>query len=156
MNEKIKKAMDFCVEKHEGQTRRYTKEPYATHPTTVATILKTLKNINESVSDDLIVAGLLHDILEDTKTTEEEIKKEFGENVLNLVKEVTHSGNIKSRDGLVLKLADMIANLYNIPIGVEDDDGLNEYLQNRIIEMNNMQKRLKDEKSLKDLVNYME
>lgn len=155
-NERIEKAKDFCIKKHIRQKRKYTKQKYAMHPITVAKVLETLRNINNfAVSNDLIVAGFLHDTLEDTDTTEEEIKKEFGENVLDLVKQVTGEGNIRTKDGYVLKLADMISNAYDIPEGVEDDDGLNEYLQKRIFLMNIFLKDAKkDDKSLKELVSF--
>ena len=61
--ERIKKALDFATIAHEGQ-KRFSGEPYITHPFEVAKILAEM-----NVSTDMIIAGLLHDTLEDTATT---------------------------------------------------------------------------------------
>ncbi len=89
--QKIIKALDFAKNAHTGQTR-FSGEPYVTHPFEVAKILAELK-----VSTDMIIAGLIHDTLEDTSTTAEDIKEHFGENVLFLVEGVTKLGKIKYR-----------------------------------------------------------
>ncbi len=79
----IEKAYNFAKEKHQGQFRK-SGEPYFSHPAEVAYILAELK-----MDVPTIVAGLLHDTLEDTATTEEEIEREFGREVLFIVKGVT-------------------------------------------------------------------
>ncbi|WP_456420277.1 RelA/SpoT family protein [Thermovibrio sp.] len=79
----IEKAYEFAKKKHEGQFRK-SGEPYFSHPAEVAYILAELK-----MDVPTIVAGLLHDTLEDTDTTEEEIEREFGREVLFIVKGVT-------------------------------------------------------------------
>ncbi len=71
--------------------------------------------------DEMVAASYLHDTLEDTDTTYEELKREFGERVANLVHEVTHEGQkdnygyyfprLKSKDAIIIKLADRINNL---------------------------------------------
>ncbi|MEO2065317.1 MAG: bifunctional (p)ppGpp synthetase/guanosine-3',5'-bis(diphosphate) 3'-pyrophosphohydrolase, partial [Desulfurobacteriaceae bacterium] len=73
----------FAKKKHEGQFRK-SGEPFFSHPAEVAYILAELK-----MDVPTIVAGLLHDTLEDTDTTEEEIEREFGREVLFIVKGVT-------------------------------------------------------------------
>lgn len=80
---KIKEAYELAFKKHNGQFRR-SGEPYISHPLNVAYILSEL-----TVGPDTIMAGLLHDVLEDTDTTYDEIKNEFGEDVANLVDGVT-------------------------------------------------------------------
>ena len=71
----IKKAYEFARVKHEGQ-RRLSGEPYFNH------LFETAKNIAELGMDTTtIVAGFLHDILEDTETPPEMIEKEFGKEV---------------------------------------------------------------------------
>lgn len=79
----IEKAAIFGAQKHDGQLRK-SGEPYIIHPIETAKILMTWHM-------DLyaVVTGILHDVLEDTHTTEEEIEKEFGVEVANLVKYVT-------------------------------------------------------------------
>ena len=87
--QKINEALEFCKKAHEGQTR-FSGEPYATHPFEVAKILAEFK-----VSPDMIIAGLIHDTLEDTPVTAAEIREKFGDNVLFLVEGVTKLGKIK-------------------------------------------------------------
>ncbi len=79
----VEKAYDFSERAHEGQIRR-SGEPYISHPLSVAGILADLRLDLESV-----VTGLLHDTVEDTVVTVEQIKKEFGETVSMLVDGVT-------------------------------------------------------------------
>lgn len=80
MEEDIWKALSFASEKHQGMVRKGNKAPYIVHPLEVMTILMT-----EKYPTSVLVAGLLHDTLEDTDTTEDEIREHFGEEVLRLV-----------------------------------------------------------------------
>lgn len=82
----IKKAFLFAREKHKDQ-RRVSDEPYIIHPVEVAKILIGLK-----VDTHTVMAAFLHDVLEDTETTPEELQKEFGDDVLSLVQGVTKLG----------------------------------------------------------------
>ena len=84
----IKKAGDFAIKAHEGQNR-VSGEPFVMHPFSVAIILTELE-----MDDEAIVAGLLHDTVEDTDCTLEDIKENFGENVALLVDGVTKLGKI--------------------------------------------------------------
>ncbi len=79
----IEKAYKAASRAHEGQARR-SGEPYIIHPLCVAIILADLE-----LDKETIVAGLLHDVVEDTVMTDEEIAKEFGEEVALLVDGVT-------------------------------------------------------------------
>lgn len=81
--ELIGKAYDFAKKAHEGQ-KRYSGEEFFAHLTDVANILVQWRQDSQTVA-----AGLLHDILEDTKTSAEELKKNFGSDITNLVKSVT-------------------------------------------------------------------
>ena len=87
--ELIKKAYDFAEHAHQGQ-KRLSGELYFTH---VFETAKTLARLGMDIQT--IMAGLLHDVLEDTKITEEEMKKEFGENIVFLVNGVTKLGTLK-------------------------------------------------------------
>ncbi len=87
--ELIKKAYEFAESAHQGQ-KRLSGELYFTH---VFETAKTLAKLG--MDTQTIIAGLLHDVLEDTKITEEEVKKEFGENVVFLVNGVTKLGTLK-------------------------------------------------------------
>ena len=85
----IKKAFDLCKEKH-GNQLRHSGEPYFVHPYEVACILADME-----LDAEAIVAGLLHDVIEDTEVGFEEIKAEFGENIALLVEGVTKLDKIK-------------------------------------------------------------
>lgn len=84
----IRRAYDYSAKAHEGQTRQ-TGEPYVQHPLAVAGVLIFLK-----LDVPAIVAGLLHDTLEDTVATRAELEKEFGSEVARLVEGVTKIGQI--------------------------------------------------------------
>lgn len=80
---KIKKAIEVATKAHEGQLRK-TGEPYIVHPLAVQKILE-----EWGMDEDTIIAGILHDTVEDTSLTLEDIKSEFGESVAFLVDGVT-------------------------------------------------------------------
>ena len=79
----IEKAYKVASDAHTGQLRK-SGEPYIIHPLSVAIILAELE-----LDKETIVAGILHDIIEDTNISEAEVAKEFGEEVLLLVDGVT-------------------------------------------------------------------
>ncbi len=85
----IGKAFDVAVKLHEGQFRK-SGEPYIIHPIAVAEILAGFGMDNET-----IIAGLLHDAVEDTEYTNEKITEEFSADIALLVDGVTKLGNIK-------------------------------------------------------------
>lgn len=85
----IRKAYVFSARAHQGQTRR-SGEPYLIHPVGVASILAEMK-----LDVSSIVAGILHDTVEDTLTSLEEIEKYFGIEVRDLVDGVTKLGKIQ-------------------------------------------------------------
>ncbi len=119
----ILKAYEFAKKKHGGQKRK-TGEPYIVHPLNVAKILSEL-----GMDAATIIAALLHDVLEDTDTTYEEIKERFGESVASIVEGVTKIGKIKYKSDqvenyrklilatakdprvIILKLADRLDNM---------------------------------------------
>ena len=81
--EKVKKAYEYAERLHEGQMRQ-SGEPYISHPLNVAYILAEMH-----ADRDTICAGLLHDTLEDTIITKEDISHDFNQNIANLVDGVT-------------------------------------------------------------------
>ncbi len=85
----IVRAYTFAKKAHEGQERK-SGEPYFVHVFTTAKYLAEL-----GMSPTMIAAGFMHDVLEDTEVTEEEMRKEFGEEIVGLVKGVTKLGTVK-------------------------------------------------------------
>ena len=86
--ELIGRAYDVAAKMHEGQFRK-SGEPYLIHPVATAKILAEM-----GMDDSAIVAGLLHDVVEDTNYTKEDLAAEFGEEIAELVDGVTKLGTI--------------------------------------------------------------
>lgn len=123
----ILRAMRFSAEKHNDQRRKDSKSsPYINHPIQVAETLWTMGGVRDEA---LIAAAILHDTIEDTNATPEEIKREFGEEILGLILEVTDDKSLpkevrkqlqietaphKSPRAKLLKLADKLCNIYDI------------------------------------------
>ena len=123
----IFKALKFAAYKHKDQKRKNKeKTPYINHPIEVAEMLLNIGGIDDT---DIIVAALLHDTLEDTQTTAEEIETNFGARVLGLVKECTDDKTLpkeerkrlqvqnaphKSTGAKLIKLADKTSNICDI------------------------------------------
>lgn len=127
IEEDYKKAAKFAYKKHEGQTRS-DGSPYIKHPANVASYIRKFKQSKKI--DALVSAAYLHDTVEDTDATYEQIEKMFGKLVSSLVKELTSDkeqiakvGKQKyltdkmskmSSWGLVVKLADRLDNVQDI------------------------------------------
>ena len=130
----LARAMDFAAHKHATQRRKGIKaESYVIHLTEVARLLA---EATDGGDPGLVMAGMLHDTMEDTATTEDELRAAFGDDVTALVLEVTDDKSLdklerkrlqvqtaagKSARARMLKIADKIANLRSIrespPIG---------------------------------------
>ncbi|MDO4752696.1 MAG: RelA/SpoT family protein [Candidatus Saccharibacteria bacterium] len=82
-SDRVKKAVAIATKAHEGQFRK-TGEPYIVHPLAVKKILE-----DWGMDEDTIIAGILHDTVEDTELTLKDIEQEFGESVAFLVDGVT-------------------------------------------------------------------
>lgn len=80
MSELVDKAVIFATQKHAGQVRKFGSTPYILHPLEVAVIVSTLTD-----DENTIAAGVLHDTVEDTDATIEEIRENFGSRVYALV-----------------------------------------------------------------------
>ena len=79
-NARLNAAIRYAVSQHEGQLRKGSTKPYIVHPLEVMTIL-----MNMGADPDLMIAGLLHDTIEDTGATRQEIEEKFGADVAELV-----------------------------------------------------------------------
>lgn len=84
LTEHLMRAITFATIKHDGQKRKVNQEPYIAHPYRVAMLLK-----EHHCNQDLVIAGLLHDVVEDTDGTLDEIDALFGQKVTHLVSAVT-------------------------------------------------------------------
>lgn len=147
---KILKALEFAKLKHEGQVRKVSNEPYFSHPLIVSYLLVSFKDSKNL--DDLICASLLHDTLEDTDTTFEEIAKEFGPLVANIVYELTSDKDEIEKIGkkeylmkkmihmssyaLTIKLVDRLSNVMDSPTAQTKKDTkeiLEAIIKNRVL-----------------------
>jgi guanosine-3',5'-bis(diphosphate) 3'-pyrophosphohydrolase len=123
------KALAFAASKHKDQRRRDVEaSPYINHPITLADILCNEAHVTDS---EVICAALLHDTVEDTDTTPEELEREFGAAIRDIVMDVTddkglpkaerkqrqieHAAHISDKAKLV-KLADKISNLRDMAV----------------------------------------
>ncbi len=109
--EVIKKAYEYAKKLHDGQYRQ-SGEPYINHPLNVAYILADMH-----ADRDTICAGLLHDVLEDTEITKEDIAHDFNQNVANLVDGITKL----SKMNFSSKQDQNLANTRKIITGITED-----------------------------------
>mgnify|MGYP000577783659 FL=1 len=125
----IEKAKEFARVSHTGQVRKYTGLPYVTHTEEVADIVR-----SHNGSKEMIAAALLHDVVEDTNVTNDEIRVLFGNSTADMVKWLTDTskpgdGNRTVRKGIdrdrlsqasaaaqLIKAADMISNGKDIKV----------------------------------------
>ncbi len=107
----VKRAYEYADTLHQGQMRQ-SGEPYISHPLNVAYILADMH-----ADKDTICAGLLHDTLEDTNITKEDISHDFNQNVANLVDGVTKLAKMNFSS----KQAQNYANTRKIITGITED-----------------------------------
>ena len=121
------KAASFAAEKHKNQRRKDADaSPYINHPIALADVLA---NEGGIANEEVLVAALLHDTIEDTETTEQELKALFGNKITSIVLEVTDDKSLSKAERKTLqieqakhssieakqvKLADKICNLRDI------------------------------------------
>ena len=105
----IGKAFAFADKKHSGQHRKTTGEPFIKHPLGTYRLLRQMGVKDKNV----LVASALHDTLEDTNTSYNEIKKEFNKDVANMVKDVTSDKKILFKVGKEKYLADKLLKIPN-------------------------------------------
>lgn len=124
---RVEQALEFAKQAHGEQVRKYTGEPYWKH---LEEVMKFVAIVCDD--EDVRIAAILHDVVEDTDYTAADIEKRFGARVARLVLEVTdvskpEDGNRAkrkaidrehlakcSRDGATIKLADMLSNTKSI------------------------------------------
>ena len=125
-------AIEFAVHAHCGHFRKGTRTPYIFHPLNVARML-----LESGCSEEVVVAGILHDTLEDTPIALEDIQTRFGEDVANLVYLVSEPDKLDkwenrkkhtlmslesaSKEVLLIALADKLDNILSIQRMLEQD-----------------------------------
>ncbi len=126
-SEIVKRALMFATLAHGDQKRKYTGEMYIVHPIEVMEIVKSVPH-----DDAMLAAALLHDVVEDTEVSIEEVTEAFGQDIADLVSDLTdvskpEDGNRKFRKAMdrdhsaqssaraqTVKLADLISNSSDI------------------------------------------
>ncbi|VAW32802.1 Guanosine-3',5'-bis(diphosphate) 3'-pyrophosphohydrolase / GTP pyrophosphokinase, (p)ppGpp synthetase II, partial [hydrothermal vent metagenome] len=116
----VEKAMVLALRAHEGQTRKESLAPYIVHPVRVAILLA-----RYGLSDTVVAAGLVHDVVEDTDVSLDGVRSELGDEVADMVASVTHDNTlswierskayietvrIASEEAKAISVADKIAN----------------------------------------------
>ena len=120
-------ALAFAAHKHRDQRRKdVDASPYINHPIALARVLSVEAGIDD---EDVLIAAILHDTVEDTDTTIEELRERFGERIASLVGEVTDDTTLDratrkrlqiehapelTREAALIKLADKICNLRDV------------------------------------------
>lgn len=142
MSAKVNAALIFACTAHAvvGQERKYTGEPYITHPIEVMMLVR-----EHGGDEDMQCAALLHDVLEDTEATSLEVFRGFGSNVLSMVEALTdtETGNRAARKAAscsrlgaassgvqTIKLADLVSNSRTII--ARDPDFAKVYLREKV------------------------
>jgi guanosine-3',5'-bis(diphosphate) 3'-pyrophosphohydrolase len=124
---KLLEAASFAAQKHRDQRRKGSDaEPYINHPLEVANLLANVGGVSDI---DILLAAILHDTVEDTQTTRDELREKFGDRVAGFVLEVTDDKSLPkqerkrlqiehapelSLEAKQIKLADKISNITDV------------------------------------------
>ena len=129
--DRLLQAIYFATLKHLGQNRKDRKTPYISHPLAVGLILSRVTS-----DKDIIIAGILHDVIEDTETTEKEIQELFGTKVAKMVMDCSEKDKSKSwkdrkqrvldnvkylsESSALVKSADSLHNMYELKLKTQE------------------------------------
>jgi GTP pyrophosphokinase len=111
----VDKALEFASEKHKGQLDDQGRPYFFAHIVQVHSILKDVTD-----DEEILCAGILHDVIEDTDTSYDDLIREFNKPIADLVMELTHEGDwktghyfprLQSRKAVIVKFADRLSNL---------------------------------------------
>ncbi len=89
---KIKSAIDFATQAHHGQTRKGSTEPFINHPLRVAILIT-----QAGLGEDVIIAALLHDTIEDTAVTSQDLDQHFGPWITSIVEQLSEDKSIPDK-----------------------------------------------------------
>jgi guanosine-3',5'-bis(diphosphate) 3'-pyrophosphohydrolase len=128
---RLLRAFEFSARAHDQQKRMHPENtPYISHPYAVAMILS-----KAGYSEDVVIAGLLHDVIEDTTFLAHQIQEEFGDKVLSLVLDVTEDKElpyrerkqgyidhlkVASEEACAISAADLLANRGNTLLALQE------------------------------------
>lgn len=101
MTNKLHDALAFAVSAHRGQDRKYTGLPYVTHPIAVMEIVQTIEH-----TEEMLIAALLHDVVEDTEIGLSAIQNKFGIEVALLVEQLTDISKPSDGNRVIRKAID--------------------------------------------------
>ena len=132
-------ALTFAAEKHADQKRKSGNVPYIIHPIRITAILR-FHGFSEKEHDDLMIAALFHDLLEDTDTKIADIEKIFGEKISLIVQELSKPEQANKKEWLesfdrysteakIIKMADRIDNLMDIPSSMWSEEKKKSYAE---------------------------
>ena len=121
---RYRKALEFAIRGYHNKTRKNSNIPYIIHPLRIVHILRFV-GYNEIDNEELFIAALFHDLIEDTDVKYEEIEQEFGKKIADLVLELTipkdadkeqffKNMSNASKEAKVIKMADRIDNLLDL------------------------------------------
>ena len=113
---KLKQAIRLSTIWHKGQKRNFSDTPYITHP------LRVMRDVGSTTQK---IIAVLHDVLEDTDATQQDIRYEFGDEITNKVLKLTHENGVsyldyikiimEDEDCIAVKIADILDNLTDSP-----------------------------------------
>ena len=115
MRRLVDKALEYASEQHKGQLDDQGRPYFFAHIVQVHSILKDVTDDEET-----LCAGILHDVIEDTDASYDDLIREFNKSIADLVRELTHEGNrskgyyfphLKTRKAIMVKFADRLSNL---------------------------------------------
>jgi (p)ppGpp synthase/HD superfamily hydrolase len=115
MGRLVDKALEYASEKHKGQLDDQGRPYFFAHIVQVHSILKDVTD-----DEEILCAGILHDVIEDTDTSYEDLIREFNKSIADLVGELTQQGSwetgyyfphLKTRKAVMVKFADRLSNL---------------------------------------------
>jgi guanosine-3',5'-bis(diphosphate) 3'-pyrophosphohydrolase len=115
----ISAALNFAQIKHQGQIRELSGLPYVNHPISVSHILKSY-----TADPEILIAALLHDTLEDTRTSFQEIENRFGNRVASLVQELTSDKQESKRLGKAIYLSEKMLHMSDAALLIKLADRL--------------------------------
>ncbi|REJ37683.1 MAG: phosphohydrolase [Bacillota bacterium] len=110
MLDRLSAAVEFAIRAHGGQTRKGKDVPYITHPLAVA-----LSLARAGCAEDVVIAGLLHDVVEDTSVTLEEVRDHFGPAVAEIVAACSEDKRLPWEE----RKARMLETLTHAPLAVK-------------------------------------